>query len=457
MIPLNDTPFFKFALRNGAEPTTEIQQYLETMSYQVFRKLMSTNLRETTYQVLQALIVVGDCLVHVEDTFKFRTSRLDHYVVQRTVEGEVNEIIFVEYELQDPEAISYPTSTPLSDRMGYEKMYCQYVYDADKNIWKYRKEDCDHNLIAEGTYEVPPVAVIRWYGIAGENYGRSHCEDSLGDLQSLEGYTKALIDGMAASTAFWMGLDPSGITEIDDIADKPNGSWVPARAGDIGVITPSQTMNPQVASAQTAVETMRRELGNAFLMTGSAIPSGDRVTATAVRMIGSELETILGGAFSAIARDLMAPIIKRLVFLMIENEELDKRMYEQFFDNEGMLTVEIVTGLQALTRDTDLTRLMQMGEMVRNLPPEAQSSFKWEEYAKALVTALGFDARNWVISAEERAATQQQQQMAQQQQMMQQQMMQQAGNVAGEAAMQDIQNTGGQGIAQVAQQLGVQV
>ena len=455
MIPLNDTPFFKFALRNGVEPTTEIQQYLETMSYQVFRKLMGTNLRETAYQVLQSLIVVGDCLVHIEDNYKFRTSRLDHYVVQRTVEGDVNEIIVVEYELKDPEALSYPASTPLTDKMGYERMFCQYQYDADNKLWNYRKENADGDIVASGVYEIPPVAVVRWYSIAGENYGRSHCEDNLGDLQSLDGYTKALIDGMAASTAFWMGMDPSGITEIDDIADMPNGSWVPARAGDIAVISPSQTMNPQVSSAQIAVETMRREIGNAFLMTGSAIPSGDRVTATAVRMIGSELETILGGAFSAIARDLMEPIIKRVVFLMIENEELDKRMYEQFFDEEGTLTVEVITGLQALTRDTDLSKLMQMGEMVRNLPPEAQGSFKWGEYAKALVTALGFDARNWVISEEEKAAMQQQQAMMQQQQMMQQQMMQQAGNVAGEAAMQDIQNTGGQGIAQVAQQLGI--
>ena len=456
MIPLNDTPFFKFALRNGAEPTTEIQQYLETMSYQVFRKLMATNLRETTYQVLQSLIVVGDALVHIEDDYKLRASRLDHYVVQRTVEGEVQEIIVVEYELKDPTVASYPASVPVSEKAGYEKMYCQYMYDRENKLWMYKKEDSEGETIATGQYEILPVTVIRWYGIPGENYGRSHCEDIFGDLLSLDSYTKCLLDGMAASTAFWMGLDPSGITEIDDISDQPNGAWVAARQSDVAVISPSQTMNPQVSSAQVAVESMRKEIGNAFLMTGSALPTGDRVTATAVRMIGSELETILGGAFSAIARDLMSPILKRFVFLMIENEELDKRMYDQFFDKEGTLTVEIVTGLQALSRDTDLQRLLQMGEMVRNLPPEAQSAFKWSEYAKALVTALGFDARNWVITEEEAMAMQQQQQAMKQQQMMQQQMMQTAGNVAGQAAMQDVQQTGGQGIAQVLGNLGIQ-
>jgi hypothetical protein len=457
MLPLNDTPFFKFGLRSGVEPTAEIQQYLETMSYQVYRKLSSTNLRETIYQAIQNLVVVGDCLVHEMDNFKFRCTRLDHYVVQRTVTGDVNEVLFVEYDLVDPEAVSYSFLLPESAKKGYKKTYCQYMKQED-GTWNYRKEDEDGNLLSDGVYEVCPVTVLRWYGIPGENYGRSHCEDILGDLSSLDGYTKALLDGMAAASAFWMGIDPAGITEIDDIADLPNGSWVPARQQDIFTVSPSQTMNPQVGTAQSAMELMRREIGQAFLMSSSAIPSGDRVTATAVRLIGSELETVLGGAFSAIARDLMEPIVKRTVFLMIDSEDLDKRMYEQFFDKDGSLSVEVITGLQALSRDTDLQKLMQMGEMVRNLPQESYAAFKWDEYARALITSLGFDARNWVRSSEEIQATQ----AAQQQQMMQQQMMQSAGqatagamgNLMLNAGQQDLAQNGGQGILNVLQNSG---
>jgi Bacteriophage head to tail connecting protein len=452
MMPLNDTPFFKFGLRSGVEPTVEIAQYLETLSYQVYRKLAGTNLRESIYQAIQNLIIVGDCLFHESDDFKFRCTRLDHYVVQRTVEGQVSEVIFVEYDLVDPEAISPSFMLPQSAKVGYKKTYCQYVKQED-GTWKYQKEDDDGNLLSEGVYEVCPVTVLRWYGIPGENYGRSHCEDILGDLSSLDGYTRALLDGMAAASAFWMGIDPSGITEIDDIADMPNGAWVAARQQDIFTVSPSHTMNPQVSTAQSAMELMRREIGQAFLMSSSSIPSGDRVTATAVRMIGSELETVLGGAFSAIARDLMEPIVRRTVFLMIDNEELDKRMYEQFFDKDGSLSVEVITGLQALSRDTDLQKLMQMGEMVRNLPPEAAQVFKWDEYAKALITSLGFDSRNWVRSEQEIQA----QQAAQQQQMAQLQAQQQmasatagtAGNVMNNAANMDLQQNGGQGIMNV--------
>jgi hypothetical protein len=143
---------------------------------------------------------------------------------------------------------------------------------------------------------------------------------------------------------------------------------------------------------------------------------------------------------------------------MIESDDLDKRMYEQFFDKDGSLSVEVITGLQALSRDTDLQKLMQMGEMVRNLPEQAAASFKWEEYARSLITALGYDARNWVRSAEEVR----EEQMAMDAQKAQMQMQQQAGgvvantagNIMQQAASQDLAS-GGQNIMGLLQQAGI--
>lgn len=454
MLPVNDSPFFRFNLKNGVEATNEINAYLETMTHQVYRKLSSTNLREIVFQAIQSLIVTGDSLVHIEDDGRFRSTRLDHYVCVRSVDGTLNEVIYLEYDLQDALKIaSYST-----EKQGYEKNYCQIKINTSGS-WDYRKEDEHGKVIATGSYEVSPVTVLRWYGIAGDNYGRSHCEDILGDLQSLDSYTKSLLDGMAAASSFWLCLDPSGITEIDDVSSQANGSWIPARKEDLFVLSPSQTMNPQISAAQLAVDVMRREIGQSFLMSGAAIPSGDRVTATAVRMIGSELETILGGAFSAIARDLMEPIIRRTILMMIENDELDKAMYEQFFDKEGTLRVEVVTGLQALSRDSDLQKLMQMGDMVRNLPQEANASFKWSEYAKALITSLGFDNRNWIITEEERVQ-EQQRLAAEQQKLMQQQAQQQAitkvmANAGNSMAQQDVSNNGGRGVKQFLDNSGV--
>ena len=462
LMPLNDSPFFRFALKNGAEATPEIKAYLETLSFQVFNKVVSQNLRETIFQALQHLIIIGDVMIIMDDDFSFRNIRTDQYVVQRNVQGKVIETIHMEYEpiSDDNDAGDYATySSSIGIRQGYKTLYCQYKLDEKKNLWYSKKENNDGEVVDKGEYVVSPLIPLRWYGIMGENYGRSHCEDIFGDLLTLENYTQSHIEGMAASSTFWIGVDPAGMTEIDDIASANNGTFVSARSTDIFCISPAQTLSPQVSSTASSVQEMRREVADAFLMTRSAIPSGDRVTATAIRMIGSELETVLGGAFSAIAKDLMEPIIKRCIFIMLNNGDMDKGMYNQFFDKDGTLQTEIITGLQALSRDSDLQKLMQMGEMVRNLPPQALQTFKWDSYATALISSLGFDARMWVKSAEQVAQEQQQQQ----QQAMQNQLQQQAGQsitsgavaTATQAAQQDIQQNGGQNVGAAMQQLGV--
>ena len=456
MLPLNDAPFFKFELSTGMEPSQEIENFLEMLSYQTYNKLSSKNLRETIYLALQHLIVTGDVLVVQEDDFNFRLIRKDHFVIRRDVDGNVQELLYLEFIAKDnnDSIMNGYYHSGEHSKKGYDTLYVRLTL-GDDDTWTQVSEDEEGKVITSGTYKVSPVIPLRWAMVAGENYGRSHCEDIIGDIQTLESFTEALIEGTAAGSAFWIGIDPAGLTELDDIARTSNGGFVSARQQDVFTLTPSGTMNPQIQSTQSGVETMRREVGNAFLLSGAAIPSGDRVTATAVRMIGSELETILGGAFSAISRDLMEPIVRRTVFLMLENEEIDPRLGEQFSE-EGLLTVEIVTGLQALSRDTDLNKLLQMGEMVKNLPPQALELFKWEEYAKSLVTSIGFDSSNWIKDPEEvqqeKMAMMQQQQQIQTQAGVQQQLAQQGAGAIGQMAAQDLQESGGQGIQQVLQQ-----
>jgi hypothetical protein len=126
---------------------------------------------------------------------------------------------------------------------------------------------------------------------------------------------------------------------------------------------------------------------------------------------------------------MMQPIVERAVFLMIDQNLIDPRLAEQFSE-DGVLSVEIITGLQALSRDSDLTKLIQMGEMVRNLPPQSLATFKWDAYTTALITALGLDPANWVKSEQE---VQQEQQAAMAQQMAMQSE-QQAAQMGMEAA-----------------------
>ena len=406
LLPLNDMPFFRFGTPSGEALALEASEYLESLSFQVYKKLTQKNLRETIYHALQQLLVLGDTLIILDDDMTFRTCRLDHYVVRRDYKGEVIEVIYLEHaahghseNAQQPNKPVIPGSNTVMKK-GYDCLYHRAIWLDDKKKWEVCTE-LDGQIIAEGTYAVSPLVPLRWQAIVGENYGRSHVECNIGDIKSLEAYTASLIEGLAAGSSFWMGVDPSGITALDDIASQPNGSWVAARQQDVFTLSPSTTMNPQIQVTSNAVEKMRQEVGRAFLMSGAAIPQGDRVTATAVRMVGEELEQVLGGVFSSIARDLLQPIVRRTFYLMVDGNEVDPRLKQQFESDEGVLSVDIVTGLQALSRESDRERLMQMGDMVRNLPPEAVQNFRWDAYASALITSLGFDPRMWVRPQEE--------------------------------------------------------
>jgi hypothetical protein len=95
------------------------------------------------------------------------------------------------------------------------------VWNEKKGVWDYFSEDAEGNEVDSGEYINTPFLPLRWIGVTGEDYGRSHCEEILGDIETLEAYTKAMIDGMTAASTFWMAVDPAGITDIDDVASVP--------------------------------------------------------------------------------------------------------------------------------------------------------------------------------------------------------------------------------------------
>ena len=407
MLPLNDMPFFQLGLKSGRNQTVEEREYLEDIARRVHKKLTSKNLRDALFQTLKYLITVGNCLVTLEDDFKVRLTRLDHYVTVRNILGDVTEIIYLDFKFKDDVVDPYILGMGgFSSRNSYpfDVFYNQIKWDEDKQVWNFVKENDQGDVLETGTYErfAMPFVPARWNIVPGEHYGRSYVEEIYGDIITLEAYTEALTETLSASATWWPAVNPYGSTDLNDVAGRPNGSWLAATPNDVFVLSPANTMRSSVQAAFEAVESMRRSVSTAFLDSQGQVRQAERVTAAEIRMLGQELEQVLGGAFSAIANELFVPLVRRTLYLMIEEGELDERITSSLFDDdEGIFEIDIITGLQALSRDNDLVKLMQMGDMMRNLPPEAAQSFKWDEYGRALVTALGFNAVNWIKSPEE--------------------------------------------------------
>jgi len=195
LIPLNDTPFFSFGLKNGREPSAEISEYLNKLSFQVYRKLISNNLREMSYLAMQHLIVIGDVLLVMENDFSFRVIRLDQFVVRRDVNGTVKEFIYLEFISPSNEepASAYDFISGEEEQTGYKTVFIR-VQQTDEGNWKVEKE-LEGTVIEVGYYDVLPYVILRWASIAGEDYGRSHVEDIYSDIRTLESYSRALIQG----------------------------------------------------------------------------------------------------------------------------------------------------------------------------------------------------------------------------------------------------------------------
>ena len=54
-----------------------------------------------------------------------------------------------------------------------------------------------------------PYLALRFNRIDGANYGRGHTEMYLGDLKSLEGLSRAILEGSSASAKMLLMVNPS--------------------------------------------------------------------------------------------------------------------------------------------------------------------------------------------------------------------------------------------------------
>ena len=65
----------------------------------------------------------------------------------------------------------------------------------------------------QGSFPVDksPYIPLRFNRVDGEDYGRGYVEEYYGDLKSLEGLTRAIVEGSAAASKVLFMVAPNGI------------------------------------------------------------------------------------------------------------------------------------------------------------------------------------------------------------------------------------------------------
>jgi len=419
LLPPN-APFFrlnidKYALAaEGADASvlSEIEAGLQQVEDSVMDEISRETYRVAIHEALKHLIVSGNALVYMPDDGGMRVFHLDRYCVERDAMGNTLYIC-------TKETLSYMTlSDELKELVGVQGE------SADEAINLYtavcRKSDHwfvyqDINGIripsSEGKYKLDknPFIPLRFTRVDGEDYGRGYVEEYLGDLQSLETLTQAIVEGSAAAAKVLFMVNPNGTTRARTLAESPNGAITQGNAQDVSVLQLNKFNDFRVA--QETIREIKDRLGHAFLLTSGVVRQAERVTAEEIRMLSMELESALGGLYSLLSTELQMPMVNRLLVVMKKKKSLPELP-------KDIVNPVIITGVEALGRGNDLQKLdLFLAGAAQVVGAEAVAQFvNVSEYFKRRATSLGIKTQELIKSPEQ---MQQEAQQAQQAAMMQ--------------------------------------
>jgi hypothetical protein len=418
LLPPN-APFFrlnidKFKLQEEGSPPeviTSIETALQQVEESVMDEVSRESYRVALHEALKHLIVTGNALVYLPDDGGMRIFHLDRYCVERDPMGNVLYIC-------TKESIAYAALTPemkelvgASDINPTDDLHIYTAVCRKEDKW-HVYQDINGEMIpsTEGFYPLDknPFIPLRFSRVDGESYGRGYVEEYLGDLQSLETLTKAIVQGSAAAAKVLFLVNPNGTTRAKTLAESPNGAITQGNANDVSVLQLNKFNDFRVA--QETINVIKDRLGHAFMLTSGVVRNAERVTAEEIRMLSMELETALGGLYSLLSTELQMPMVNRIMTVMNKKKQLPKLP-------KDIINPVIITGVEALGRGNDLQKLdLFLAGAAQVVGPQAVSQYvNVGEYFSRRATSLGIKTVGLVKTDEQLQAEAQQ---AQQMQMM---------------------------------------
>ena len=416
LLPPN-APFFRLNVdeyqlaAEGAPPEliSEIEKSLQQVEETVMDEISRETYRTGVHEALKQLIVTGNSLIYLPEDGGMRVFHLDRFCVERDPMGNILYICTKEdlsYMSLTDEMKGIAGAEALESPEEEVHLYTAVCRKSDGwHVW----QELNGNIIpsSEGKYPLDknPFIPLRFTRVDGEDYGRSYVEEYLGDLQSLEGLTRALVEGSAAAAKVLFLVNPNGTTRAKVLAESPNGAITQGNAQDVSVLQLNKFNDFRVV--QESMGKIEERLGHAFLLTSGVVRNAERVTAEEIRMLSQELESAIGGLYSLLSVELQIPLVNRLMAIMNKNKALPKLP-------ENVINPVIITGVEALGRGNDLQKLdMFLAGAAQVVGPQAVQQFvNIGEYFKRRATSLGIKTVGLVKDEEQmQAEAQQAQQM----------------------------------------------
>jgi hypothetical protein len=412
---------------------TKIEEALATHEKMGVKLVERNAYRVQMFRVLRLLISTGNALIEMPTKSgkpaegRLKVHRLDKYIIRRGPEGSPLEIIIREVLSPEeiPEGIDYTKDEKKDSEDEEIELFTHAKRSGDR--WHVHQEILGQEVPdTMGVYKEDnfPLLPLTWTLAEGENYGRGHVEEHLGDFMSLDGLSQALLEGAAAMAKVIFLISTNGTTNQKDLMKTPNGGFANGRKEDVTVLQAEKYADFKVAHDESL--RIERRLANSFLLNDSVQRQAERVTATEIRLMAQELEDALGGVYSVLSQELQYPLAVRILTMLPKLP--------------AKVAPTIVTGFEALGRGHDLQKLESLIEHIKPIGEQAlQTWLQVDDYIARVCVALGIDKSGLITSREEVEAAAQAQQKAA---MMEKIAPQLAGSVADQAAGGD--QTGGQ-------------
>lgn len=431
-----NSPFFRlkvsdFDLRQlkSENERGKVEAGLMLVERTALDEIEGQSLRVPVYESMRHLLVTGNGLLIYQHDGSLRFFRLDRYVIHRDPMGTFLEGI-------THETVS-PSSLPIEilkyiqeanaakgeqEDLNTEKTLDLYTHIRRKgNGWESYQEVRGVRIPnSRRSYPLDkcPWLPLRFNRVEGENYGRGLVEQYYGDLKSLETLTKAIVQGSAAAAKILLLVKPAGSTKIREVKEAQNGAVINGDATDVTVLQLNKYADFRVA--KELMDKLEQSLASAFLMTSSIQRQAERVTAEEIRLMAQELEAALGGLYSLLAVELQLPLVK----LILAGLERRKKIPQLPTDR---IKPVITTGIEALGRGQELSKLQQFLAFLQFLGPELLArELNLSELIDRAGANIGIDTAGLIKTPEQKA----QEQQAAQQQAMQSQVMDMAKSAA---------------------------
>ena len=387
------------------------------------RKLLLNASYAQLVQALRLLIITGDVLLRRENE-KVRVFSLKNYVVRRNNVGEDQDIILKEciryQELPQylKDAIEVKQPTDLVTLYTRIQRVVTEVNGTPLTKWVETQEVEGKPVNYEATYSdvLCPYFTVKWNHVNGDMYGRGYVEEYTGDFAKLSELSQALTEYELNSCIVLNVYNPAGQFDIDRAVQAVSGDWITGQVDavqkyEVGDFQKIQTLGAQIAE-------VANRLNVAFMSTSNQ-RDAERVTQYEIMMNANEAEQVLGGVYSQLSQSLHIP----LAYLLL-NEVQPSFIHAV---QQGEFRLEILTGLQALSRSSENQALVTATAEINAIVPVLQSfkQFNLNKVVEGILRANGVNVEDISYTEEEmkeiaaQEAQQEQQLAAQQQAMMQ--------------------------------------